>query len=298
MNRFLVCIVGPTAVGKTTLTIHLAQKFKTVIVSADSRQFYKEVSIGTAKPNAAELTAVPHYFINNKSIWETYNAGDFEREAVSFINTYLQDHQLILLCGGSGLYVKAVLEGFDPLPTANELLRKELQQQYAEFGITILQTRLLSLSPTATENIEMHNPQRLMRAIEIATGFTPSDTELLRNFTPIIIGLDMPRESLYDKINLRVDQMMASGLEDEARSMLPYRNTYAMKTVGYAELFDYFDGKLSKENAVAKIKQHSRNYAKKQLTWFRKTTRIKWFLNDETDAIISYIETQIKNYNT
>lgn len=294
MNRYLVCIVGPTAAGKTKLAIQLAQKFNTAIVSADSRQFYKEVSIGTAKPTQEEMATAPHYFINNKSVWETYSAGDFEREAVPFINDFLHTQSILMLCGGSGLYVKAVLEGFDALPTANEQLRKELQQLLQTKGISSLQERLRELSPTALENIAMHNPQRLMRAIEIASGFTPTETELPRNFIPIIIGIDMPREALYEKINTRVDMMMAAGLEEEARQMVPYRNTYAMKTVGYAELFEYFDGKRSKESAIDLIKQHSRNYAKKQITWFKKTPGIKWFARTETNAIIQFIETQIQ----
>jgi tRNA dimethylallyltransferase len=294
-SKFLISILGPTAVGKTTMAIKVAQVFNTHIISADSRQFYKEVSIGTAKPSVAELASVPHHFINTQSIANNYTAGDFSRDANQLMKNLFNTYNSLVLCGGSGLYIKALTEGIDNLPVANEKLRTELRQQFEMNGIGYLQQRLFELDAVALQHIDIQNPQRLMRAIEIAMGMSPTTDKAKSNtfFHHIPIGLDLPREELYQKINTRVDEMMQNGLLDEVRSILPYRHTYAMKTVGYTELFDYFDGVYPLQKAVELIKQHTRNYAKKQLTWFRKTNGIKWFHPSDYDGVCEYVKSRM-----
>jgi tRNA dimethylallyltransferase len=291
----VVSVLGPTSVGKTELAIKLANHFKTEIISADSRQFYREVSIGTAKPNQTELSQVKHHFISHLSVTQTYSAGDFERDALLLSSLLFKKYNQIILCGGSGLYVKAFTQGLDSLPGADEDLRKKLKDNYGLYGIDYLRKYLLQLNPSAIDLIDIHNPQRLMRAIEIASfNATPSaNNRLMRPFNHLPIGLDMPRNELYDRINNRVDDMMNKGLLDEVEQMLPYRNTYAMKTVGYVELFDYLDGKISLASAVALIKQHTRNYAKKQLTWFRKVPNMAWFHPNDWDGILGYINKKL-----
>ena len=278
----LICVLGPTASGKTAAAIKLAQKLNTEIISADSRQFYKEISIGTAKPSFEELAQVQHHFIGHISITQNYSAGDFEREAIQKIEQFLLKHKVLVLVGGSGLYVKAIYDGLHPLPKANEILRNELDSLFANEGIEALQTLLQQLDVGRWETIDKLNPQRLMRAIEIAKAEEGSFTQLIQNqikqrpFNTIKIALDLPREELYECINQRVERMLEQGLVDEAKAMLPFKATYALQTVGYKELFDYFDGFISHEKAVELIKQHTRNYAKKQLTWLRKEKGIQW----------------------
>jgi tRNA dimethylallyltransferase len=273
----LICILGPTAVGKTQLAIQLAKHFSTEIISADSRQFYKEVSIGTAKPDAEEMQGVKHHFINSHSVTETYSAGDFARDALTLCSQLFAHKDVVILVGGSGMYVRALLNGLDVMPQADEQLRISLHQLYESQGIEALQQLLKNLDEKLYEKTELKNPQRVMRAIEIAkSGSGIVKTEYVFPYRVIKIILDLPREELYDRINRRVDAMIHAGLEAEARSMLPYRNTYAMQTVGYTEWFVYFDGKISREKAIELIKQHTRNYAKRQLTWFRKEKDAIW----------------------
>lgn len=293
MKKTLLCILGPTAVGKTATAIKLAQALNTEIISADSRQFFKEISIGTAKPSDKELTQAKHHFIGHLSIHQPYSAGDFERDALLKLDELFKQHDVVIAVGGSGLYVKALIDGLDDMPKADENLRNELNQLFATQGIEPLQQQLLLLNPDLYNQTEILNPQRVMRAIEIAlaikTGFVPNTKKHKRNFNVIKVVIDLPREVLYDRINKRVDVMMQQGLLNEAQSMLPHRDNYALQTVGYKELFEYFDGLYSLEKAVDLIKQHTRNYAKRQITWFKKEAPDFWFSPDQTQEILALL---------
>jgi tRNA dimethylallyltransferase len=279
----LVIVLGPTAVGKTSVAIALAKKFQTSIISADSRQFYKEIPIGTAQPSQAELNSVKHFFIAENSIANPIDAGAYGREARKILEHEFQQHKVVVMAGGSGLYIDAVVNGFDPLPDANAAIREELQQNFEEIGIGPLQEELKKLDPEFYEEIDLDNPSRLIRAIEVCrlSGKKYSELRLGKSetlpFHVLKIGLDLPREELYERINQRVDLMMEKGLEAEARAVFSQRKLNALQTVGYKELFDYFDGLITLEKAVELIKQHSRNYAKRQLTWWRRDGEIKWF---------------------
>lgn len=292
-DRTLLCILGPTAVGKTAAAIQVAKRLNTEIISADSRQFYQEISIGTAKPSVEELNEVPHHFVGHLPVTQDYNAGDFERDALARLDELFAKHAVVVAVGGSGLYVKALLNGLDDMPPADETLREELNKLFAEKGITALQERLLTLGQELYNETEVLNPQRVMRAIEVAqarqNGFVPGRKKQERSFRVVKVVLNLPREVLYERINHRVDMMMQQGLLNEARSMQPYRNTYALQTVGYKELFEYFDGKHTLETAVSLIKQHTRNYAKRQLTWFKKEAPENWFSPDDIEKIISLV---------
>ena len=293
MTKTLLCILGPTAVGKTATAIHLAKALGTEIISADSRQFYREISIGTAKPSTDELAQVPHHFIGHLSITQTYSAGDFEREALTKLEELFKTHDVVIAVGGSGLYVKALIDGLDDMPLANEPLRDELNALYAEQGIEPLQTRLKDLNEELYQQTEVLNPQRVMRAIEVAlamqNGFVPNRKKHSRQFNTLKVVIDLPREVLYERINQRVDLMMKQGLVDEVKSMLPYRNEYALQTVGYTELFDYLDGKHDLAKAVELIKQHTRNYAKRQLTWFKKEAPEHWIAPTDWQNVLALL---------
>ncbi len=282
-----IIIVGPTAVGKTAEAIKIATALKTEIISADSRQCYKEMKIGVARPSDAELSAVRHHFIANHSIHENITAASFEKEALACLDIIFQDHDQAVVCGGTGLYIKALAEGLDDIPEVPIAVRNEVIAIHQTKGLEGLRDALLSLDPGFAINGEIHNPNRMMRALEVIlhTGFPiahfqkgiaqkhlgeadssrPVDK---RNFSIRYQFIQMPREDLYARINHRVDMMMAEGLEDEARTLFEYRHLSALQTVGYKELFDFFEGKYSREMAVEKIKQHTRNYAKRQITWF------------------------------
>lgn len=292
-TKTLLCILGPTAVGKTATAIALAKQLHTEIISADSRQFYKEISIGTAKPSDAELAEVPHHFIGQLSITQTYNAGNFERDAITKLNELFKTHDTVIAVGGSGLYVKALIEGLDDMPKADEDLRAALNTLYAAEGIAALQHKLKELDSTMYARTETQNPQRIMRAIEIVLatqqGFTPAFSKQPRHFKTINIVLNLPREILYNRINQRVDMMMQQGLLDEVKSVEQYKNTYALQTVGYTELFDYLEGKHTLDKAVDLIKQHTRNFAKRQLTWFKKEAPQFWFEPMAVAEIISLL---------
>ena len=284
------------------MAIELARIFSAEIVSADSRQFFKELSIGTAKPNKEELAEAKHHFIDKLSIREEYNASTYEKEVLSFLENYYQHHQLAILCGGSGMYVDAVLNGFDEeLPSADEKIRKDLNERLNSEGIESLQAELKVLDPEFYEVIDLNNSKRLMRAIEICklSGKTYSELRKgkrkARPFKTIKIGLEMPRDRLYERINQRVDQMMADGLLDEVRSVNEYRAHNALKTVGYREIFPYIDGKISLEEAVEKVKVNSRRYAKRQITWFKRDDEIKWFEPGQKKEIIQYIRKRIES---
>lgn len=299
-QKFLIVVIGPTAVGKTALSIAIAKKLNTEIVSADSRQFFKEMSIGTAKPSPDEILLVQHHFINSHSISDDYNAGKYEEEAVVFINNIFKTKNVLLLTGGSGLYIDAVCNGMDELPKADAKIREQLSDNLKQNGITALQQLLKEHDPVYYEKADLLNPHRLIRALEvcIVTGepyslFRKGDRKQ-RDFKIIKIGLNIAREELYEKINQRVDVMMQQGLLDEVRSLLPYKNQKALQTVGYNELFDYLEGKTDLESAVALIKQNTRRYAKRQLTWFGKDKEIKWFHPEELQEIIDYINSSIR----
>lgn len=293
-KKYLISIVGPTAVGKTALAIELAKHYKTVILSADSRQFYKEISIGTAKPSHDELNEVKHYFIDNKSVTETYSAGDFERDAMDLLLELYKENNIVILVGGSGLYIKALWEGLDEMPPVDEALRQELINNFEQNGITYLQEKLRELDAHKLENIDSQNPQRLMRAIEIASqNITLNKIKPKRPFEVIKICLNKDREQLYNTINKRVDIMINNGLLKECEQMVEFRNHYALKTVGYTEIFEFFDGIHSLPKAIELIKQHSRNYAKRQITWFKREFDLQWFESNENTKIIEFINNEM-----
>lgn len=281
MNSLIV-IAGPTASGKTAAAIEVARHFDTVVVSADSRQFYREMSIGTAKPNAEELAAAKHYFIDTLSIAENYTAGDYEKQCLDLLKELFKTHPVVLLAGGSGLFIKAVCEGFDEFPDVDPQIRERLNSELEANGIAYLQEKLKTADTDYYAQVDIGNPQRVIRALEIfeSTGKPYStfrkSTINKRPFRILKFGLDMPREALYNRINQRVDIMVKQGLIDEVKSLLPYRHLNALNTVGYSELFDYFDGKADLNSALELVKQNTRRFAKRQMTWFRKDKDILW----------------------
>lgn len=286
----LICVVGPTAIGKTSLAIELAKAFSTEIISADSRQFYKEMTIGTAVPSKEELEAVPHHFIKNKSIFDDYSVGDFEKEALDLITTKFfsiakdkKPLDCLVMVGGSGLYVDAVVNGLDKFPTVPPQIRTQLNSEFETHGIEPLQKKLKNADPTYFKKIDINNPHRLIRALEIYefTGKPFSSylnqNETARDFKTLFIGLTADRQIVYDRINERVDKMINSGLIEEAQGLYKNREKNALQTVGYRELFEFFDGNFTKEEAIAEIKKNTRRFAKRQGTWFRKNKAIHWF---------------------
>jgi len=289
-------IAGPTAVGKTGLSIRLAAHYGSVILSADSRQFYKEMNIGTAKPTNSQLNEAPHFFVGNKSVGELYGAGHFEKDAMVLLNDLFKKYQVVFMTGGSGLYIDAVLNGVDDFVAVPEEIRKHLNAELETKGLNWLQNEINTLDPDYFKTVDPQNPQRLIRALEVIrfTGAPYSSflskTKTERPFTPIKILINTTRQKLYDQINGRVDDMIGSGLVDEVKSLLPYKEKNALKTVGYKEIFDYLDGKVSLEIAIDKIKQHTRNYAKRQITWFKNRDQFKSFEPDEVQKIINYID--------
>ena len=281
--KYLITIVGPTAIGKTSLSIALAQHFRCDIISCDSRQFFKEMQIGTAVPTTEELAGAQHHFIQNKSIFENYTVGDFEKETIAKLDELFLTNDYVVLVGGSGLYVDAVLKGFDDFPEIDAWVREEVTSNYEKQGIDYLQTELEKRDPNYFEVVAKENPQRMMRALEVCIGSgKPYSTFLnqkknIRDFTPILIGLEAERSVIYDRINQRVDLMMTEGLLAEAKKLFPHKNLNALQTVGYRELFQYFEGEVSLEFAIEEIKKNTRRFAKRQLTWFKRNENIKWF---------------------
>src|ERR1700744_1033453 len=282
-TKTLIVIAGPTAVGKTAVAIKLAQQLNTEIISADSRQFYREMAIGTAKPTDEELAAARHHFVNSHSITESFNVGDFEKQSLQLLDELFKTHDKVIIAGGSGLFIQAVTQGFDELPVADANIRNSLNKQLSEKGIQFLQEKLKEADPVYYEQVDLNNPQRLIRALEVfdTTGKPFSSyrkaTINKRPFQIVKIGLNLPRDILYQRINQRVDTMIDQGLVEEVRSLLPYRHLNALNTVGYSELFDYFDEKTDLNTAIELIKQNTRRFAKRQLTWFRKDQEIKWY---------------------
>ena len=300
-KRYLLIVTGPTAVGKTTLTIQLAQHLKTEILSADSRQFYKEMRIGTARPKDNELRMVPHHFTGHISILDEYNASRFESDALNLLEKLFTTHQFAIMTGGSGLYLNAVCHGIDDLPDPDITVREELKQIYASEGIQALRSRLRLLDPRYYEEADIANPKRLLRALEvcITTGVPYSELRTKkpkpRDFECIWIGLSRDRDELNQRINDRVDRMMHDGLLKEVETLIPFRNFNALNTVGYKELFEWFDGTITLGSAVENIKTHTRRYAKRQMTWFRKTKDIIWFHPDDYDKIHEFVLKQLQN---
>lgn len=288
----LVVVVGPTAIGKTVKAIELAEHFETEIISADSRQFYKEMSIGTAVPTPSELARVKHHFIQHLSIEHTYTVGDYERDALSKLSELFQERSVVVMVGGSGLYVNAVLDGLDHFPEVDPKIRIELNAQYQEEGIQYLQQELKRLDPDYFELVDLQNPRRLIRALEICrqTGQSYSSfrkkSKVSRAFDVAMIGLEADREVVYDRINRRVDLMMSEGLLEEARKLYPYKELNALQTVGYKELFKFMDGEWELPHAVEEIKKNTRRFAKRQFTWFKKDERTQWFDYQTTAAEI------------
>jgi len=295
-EKYLVVIAGPTAVGKTGLSIELAKHFNAPVLSADSRQLYKELKLGTARPAEDELQGVPYYFLGNKSIHELMGAGHYEKEAIVLLNKLFKEHNIVFLCGGSGLYINALLYGVDEFEEIPSSYREKLMQEWKETGLEALKEELKQCDPAYYKEVDLNNVQRVIRALEVCryTGKAFSDFrkqhKAVRNFTPIKILLNTTREELYDKINTRVDEMMTNGLLEEVKSLIPYKNNNALKTVGYKELFEYIDGFCSLQEAVNKIKQHSRNYAKRQLTWFKNQDTYEVFKPEDKEKIIAYID--------
>lgn len=296
----LIVVGGPTASGKTAVAIRLAKWLGTEILSADSRQFYREMTIGTAKPDEAELQAVPHHFINSHSIQERYSVGAYEKDALALLEQLFQRLDVVIITGGSGLFIRAVCEGLDSFPEISDATRDKVEAGEREGGLEWLKATLQQLDPIHFERIDRQNPARLRRAVEVClesgkpySAFLNHSGRRSRFFDPVYLLLDWPRTVLYQRIDNRVDQMIASGLEEEARSLEPYRNHPALKTVGYEEFFDYFDGKITRAEAVDKIKQHTRNYAKRQVTWFNKHGDWTRFSPDDFQGIQAFVSQRL-----
>jgi tRNA dimethylallyltransferase len=305
--KYLITIIGPTAIGKTSLSIALAQEFQCEIISCDSRQFFKEMRIGTAVPTDLELAAAPHHFIQNKSIFENYSVGDFEKEAIAKLNELFKTNDFAILVGGSGLYVDAILKGFDSFPDIDTSVREKVNENYEQHGISYLQDQLALLDSNYFKKISLENPQtlqnpqRMMRFVEVCIGTGKPYSSFLnqaknnRNFTPIIIGLEAERSVMYDRINQRVDIMINDGLLAEAEQLYPHKELNALQTVGYRELFAHFDGESTLDFAIDEIKKNTRRFSKRQLTWFKRTENAQWFdyLTDRA-KIIQYIKTSLQ----
>jgi len=304
--NYLITIIGPTAIGKTSLSIALAQHYGCDILSCDSRQFYKEMKIGTAVPSNQELACAKHHFIQNKSIFDNYTVGNFEQDAIDKLEELFLQNNIQIMVGGSGLYVDAVLKGFDDFPEIDENIRKKLNDNFEEFGIEYLQQKLKELdfdyfNKLETKNPQtLQNPQRMKRFVEVCLGSGKPYSSFLnqkrnnRSFTPIIIGLEAEREIIYDRINQRVEIMIGEGLVQEAQSLYPNKNLNALQTVGYKELFEHLDGKISLDFAFEEIKKNTRRFAKRQLTWFKRTENAIWFdYKNDSNEIINHINSKL-----
>jgi tRNA dimethylallyltransferase len=300
-NKNLIVLVGPTAVGKTSVGIELARHFQTEIISSDSRQIYREMRIGTAVPSADELTAVKHHFIQTRTVKEYYNASMFEFDVLDKLNLLFKKYDTVLMVGGSTLYIDAVCYGIDDLPTVDFKLREELMQKYREEGMEYLRQQLRQLDPEHYNKVDLKNPNRMLKAIEVSlmTG-KPYSAHLTaqrksRDFNIIKLALNVQREELFSRINQRVDLMIAEGLEAEARSVQPLREYNALKTVGYREMFDYIDGAITLEEAVEQIKTNTRRYAKRQITWFNRDKEMPWFEPSQITEMVNFIKEKTKN---
>jgi tRNA dimethylallyltransferase len=296
-KKRLIIIAGPTGVGKTSAAIELAKLLKTEIINADSRQVYKEMIIGTAVPTAKELGEVKHHFVSHRSIHEKYNASQFEQDVIAFLDNWFTDHDWIIMAGGSGMYIDAVCYGIDDLPDIDPLIRKKIHQNFAEIGLEGIRLKLKEVDPLYYQKVDLNNPQRIMKALEVSEMTGRSYSSFLtgqpkaRKFEIVKIGLDLPRNELHDRINTRVDQMILSGLLQEAESLYPFRRLNALNTVGYKELFAYLENQSTLVEAIEKIKGHSRQYARRQLTWFRRDPTLHWFQPSSLPEIFAYLQT-------
>ena len=300
-HKTLISIVGPTAIGKTALSIKLAQHFNTEILSADSRQFFKEMQIGTAAPTPTELASATHHFIHHKSVKDVYNVGSFEKDAIEKLEELFKVHNVVVMVGGSGLYVDAVTNGLDYFPDVDSSIREDLNNQLQTKGLSSLQEQLKELDIDAYKTIAIDNPHRVIRALEICIGSGQPYSSFLdkekpkRNFNVITIGLTADRENIYDRINQRVDIMIEEGLLQEAKSLIPYQHLNSLNTVGYKELFNYFNKTSTLDFAISEIKKNSRRFAKRQLTWFKKDNSIIWFdYKVNIEIIIDAIKKELK----
>lgn len=299
-GKYLVVIAGPTAVGKTDIAISLAKHWNSEILSADSRQFYKEMSIGTAKPDARQLGAVQHHFVGHLSIHDYYNVSRFETDALTSLNTLFETHTIVFLAGGSGLYIDALCNGIDDFPDPAPELRAYLKGLYLDEGLKKLQQMLFENDPEYYSTVDINNPNRLLRALEVCltTGKKFSEQRLnslkSRDFKIIKIALNLPRPVLFNRIEMRVDQMIENGLVDEVKSLLPYRHLNALNTVGYKEIFQYLDSEISLDQAITNIKTNTRRYAKRQLTWFKRTDEYAWFEPSQENEITNYLTAMCK----
>ena len=298
-QNVLLLVVGPTAVGKSDLCIKLAKKFQTEILSCDSRQFYREMNLGTAKPSPEELQAVPHHFINSLSITDPYDVQQYEKEALVLLERLFQQHRVVVMTGGSGLFADAIQFGLDDIPAVGAELRQEIIQEYQENGLGWLQGEVARVDPDYFAVVDRDNPQRLMRALEVCrgTGFPFSSfrvkKKVNRPFQVIKIGLDLPREVLYRRIDQRMDDMVASGLFEEAASLFTQRELNALQTLGYSEIFGFLEGKYDREETLRLLKRNSRRYAKRQLTWFRKDASLVWFDPSQYEEVLVYLTDQM-----
>ena len=301
LKPLLVIIGGPTGIGKTATGIALAKYFQTEIISADSRQFFKELSIGTAVPSPSELASVKHHLIHNLSVNDNYNASDYERDALTRLNQLFQTHSIAFMVGGSGLYIDAVCYGIDDLPTITKEVRDKYQGLFEEKGIEEIRRQVKLTDPDYYDKVDLNNHKRMLKALEVYEITGQAYSSFLKNqkkkrpFRTLKIILDMNREELYNRINLRVDKMIEAGLVEEAKSMIVHKNRTPLKTVGYKELFEHFEGRISLEEAIVQIKNHSRAYARRQLTWFRRYDNVHWFEPTETDKMIDLIKPLITN---
>lgn len=293
--KTLIVVVGPTAIGKTSLAIALAKHYQTEIISADSRQFFKEMNIGTAKPSEKELAEAAHHFIDSHSVTQLFSTGDFEIEALALMEKLFAVHDTLIMVGGSGLYINAICNGLDEMPEIELEIREKLNQQFADEGIEVIRAQLAALDPAYFEKVDQSNPQRMIRGLEVVLSTGQQLSSFLtankkeRPFNIIKIGLNTDREKLYQQINHRVDLMLQHGLVDEVKSLAPYKEFNALKTVGYSEIFDYLEAKTDLPTAIDKIKQNTRRFAKRQLTWFRKDTEITWFEPRQDKEVIDFV---------
>lgn len=298
-NKHLVIITGPTASGKTGLAIGLAKQLDTEIINADSRQVYREMVIGTAAPDAQQLSQVKHHLIGHKSVTDTYNASMYEFEVLDLLEKLFMEKQIVMMTGGSGLYIDAVCKGIDDLPAVDPAIRAQLREFYRISGMEGIRSKLEHADPEYYRKADLNNPKRILKALEIyeKTGRPYSSfltgREKHRPFTTIKIGLEVERKALYDRINRRVDEMISSGLVEEVRSLYPYKDRNALHTLGYKEMFEYLDDRISLEEAIDLIRRHTRQYARRQLTWFRRDQAIKWFAPDHTMEILNYISMSV-----
>ena len=302
MDKHLITIIGPTAIGKTNLAIRIANYFKTEIVSADSRQFYKEMNIGTAKPSNSELNSIKHHLINNKSVNDNYNISDYEKDALKSIKSIFNKNDVAILVGGSGLYINTVLYGLDEIPGISNETRNSLYLDLELKGIKKMQEQLKLLDPASYSAIDINNPRRLIRALEVSISTGKSYSSFLkkkkkkRDFNIIVLGINQDRLELYDKINTRVDNMVESGLINEAKQLYNLKSLNALNTIGYREVFNYIEDKYSLDECINEIKKNTRRYAKRQLTWFKSIDRVEWITPEYNfEKIIAYINNLIRN---